>query len=272
MTLFQSILLGIIQGLTEFIPISSTAHLLLTQYFLNWHILEAFAFDVLVQLGTLLALIIYFWRDLLAILQALLQALLRKKPFGDPQARLGWYLLLATVPAGLAGLLFKDVVENLFKNPEIEAVIRLFMTAALLTAAEWFGKQTRHFDSFNWIDALWIGLCQVLSVVPGASRSGSTLSGGMFRQLDRPAAARFSFLLSIPIMLAAGGVELISLLKTPDLGSLLPDFAVGIITATVVGYLAVHWLLGYLRKHSLHVFAAYCTVLGLVTVVIILLK
>ncbi len=272
MTLFQSIFLGIIQGLTEFIPVSSTAHLLLTQYFLNWQIPEAFKFDVLVQMGTLLALIVYFWKDLLNILQAVIKGLLRRQPFGDPLARLGWYLVLATIPAGLAGLLFRHVVDNLFQNLALEAMIRLFLTAALLTAAELFGKKTRHFDSFNWLDALWIGLFQVLSVLPGASRSGSTLSGGLFRQLDRPAAARFSFLLSIPVMLAAGGYEIRGLLKVPNLGSLLPVFAVGFVAAAVVGYLAVRWLLGYLQKHSLYAFAAYCAALGLVTLVVTLIK
>ena len=272
MTLFQSILLGILQGLTEFIPVSSTAHLLLAQYFFNWKIPEAFAFDVLVQLGTLLALVVYFWKDLLKIIQAVIQALLRRKPFGDPQARLGWYLVLATIPAGLAGLLFRHVVEDLFKNQALEGMIRLFLTALLLTAAELLGKQTRRFDSIHWVDALWIGLFQVLSVIPGTSRSGSTLTGGMIRQLDRPAAARFSFLLSIPIMLAAGGVEALGLLRTPNLGSLLPDFAVGFLAAAVIGYLAVRWLLGYLQKHSLYVFAAYCVLLGLVTLAVTFIR
>ncbi len=272
MTLFQSILLGIVQGLTEFIPVSSTAHLLLTQYFLNWQIPEAFKFDVLVQLGTLLALIVYFWKDLVEIIRAVIQALLRGKPFGDPQARLGWLLVLATIPAGIAGLLFRHVVEDLFKNMALEATIRLFLTAALLAAAEWFGKRTRRFDSLNWLDALWVGLFQILSVVPGASRSGSTLTGGMLRQLDRPSAARFSFLLSIPVMLAAGGVEGIGLLNTPNLGSLLPDFALGFAVAAVVGYLAVRWLLGYLQKHSLYAFALYCAAVGIVTIVVVILR
>ncbi len=272
MTILQSIVLGIIQGLTEFIPVSSTAHLLLTQYFLKWQISQAFKFDVLVQLGTLLALIVYFWKDLVEIIVAVIRALLRRKPFGDPLARLGWYLVLATIPAGVAGLLFRNVVENLFKNQGLEGMIRLFLTAVLLAAAEYFGKKQRHFESLNWLDALWMGLFQVLSVVPGASRSGSTISGGLFRQLDRPAAARFSFLLSVPVMLAAGAVEGIGLLKVPDLSSLLPQFAVGFILAAVVGYLAVRWLLGYLQKHSLYVFAIYCAALGLVTLVVMMVR
>ncbi len=268
MTLFQSIILGIIQGLTEFIPVSSSAHLLLTQYFLQWQIPQAFKFDVLVQLGTLLTLIVYFWKDLIEILQAVIKALLRRQPFGDPLARLGWFLVLATVPAGLAGLLFRHVVEGLFQNPSLEGAIRLFLTAILLVAAEFFGKKKRTFDSLNWIDALWIGIFQILSVIPGASRSGSTIAGGLFRQLDRSAAARFAFLLSVPVMLAAGAVEGIGLLKVPDLSAILPDFTVGFIAAAIVGYLAVRWLLGYLKKHSLYAFAIYCALLGVVTLVV----
>jgi len=272
MTFIQSIILGIVQGLTEFIPVSSTAHLLIVERLmgLNSPDLQAsvFIFDVLVQLGTLLALIIYFWSDLLAIIRAVLTALVHRHPFGDPQARLGWYLLLASIPALVAGVLLKGLVEKLFSVPALEAAIRLLMTAILLVIAERFGKRTRQIESVDWKDALWVGLAQVLSVFPGASRSGSTISGGMTRHLDRPSAARFAFLLAVPVMLAAGAYETLDLFKNPQMvTSILPQIIIGFIIAAIVGYFAIRWLLNYLTHRPLYDFAIYCTALGLITLV-----
>ncbi len=258
MTLFHSLLLGIIQGLTEFIPVSSTAHLLIAEWLLG---LPAdnfqFAFDVLVQLGTLLALIIYFWRDWLSLIKAFFAA-----PFSTPENRLAWYVIIASIPALLAGFALRHVIENLFKTPLIEAGIRLLSAAALLALAEYFGSRKRHLDGMSWLDALVVGLFQILAVFPGASRSGSTISGGMLRGLDRPSAARFAFLISVPVMLAAGGYETLGVLKLPGVGGFLPVIAVGLIAAAIVGWFSIRWLLGYLTRHSLYVFAAYCAVVG----------
>jgi undecaprenyl-diphosphatase len=279
MSIIHSILLGIIQGITEFIPVSSTAHLLIGQRILG---LEAgsdlFAFTVLVQQGTLLALIVYYWKDLWAIGRAWISdmwngiLLRRHSPFKDIHARLGWYLLLGSIPAALAGVLFKDLVEGLFRSPLIEASIRLLITIVLLLTAERYGSLSRKLDELNWLDALWIGAAQVLSVFPGASRSGSTIAGGMLRGFDRPAAARFAFLLSVPIMLAAGAYETLDLLRSEYVASsLLPSILTGILTAGVVGYLSIHWLLGYLRRKPLYVFAIYCTIVILgITLLMIL--
>jgi len=158
MTIIQSIVLGIVQGLTEFLPISSTAHLLLTQYIFGWEIpdQQAFIFNVLVQLGTLLALVIYFWKDLVGILTSIIKYILRKNGASKPQAYLGWYLILATIPAIVFGVLFKSWVEQLFTNQAVAGVIRLLMTAILLVIAEKISKLSRQFDSITWKDALWI--------------------------------------------------------------------------------------------------------------------
>jgi undecaprenyl-diphosphatase len=267
MTLFQSLLLGIIQGLTEFIPVSSTAHLLIAQYLLGIPADDfAFAFSVLVQLGTLLALIVYFWRDLLALIKAFFA-----KPFSTPENRLAWYIIIGSIPALLAGFLLRHVVEALFKTPLVEACIRLFATAILLSLAEYFGKRLRQIEAMTWLDALVVGLFQILAVFPGASRSGSTISGGMLRGLDRPAAARFGFLLAVPVMLAAGGYESLSALKMPGIGSFLPLIVVGFIAAAIVGWLAIRWLLNYLNGHSLYVFAIYCAIVGLFALLLQLL-
>jgi len=269
MTILQSILLGIVQGLTEFLPISSSAHLVLLPYLLNWEIpiSQAFIFDVLVQVTTLLGVVAYFWRDLITITRAVLKGLWRKQPLSDPSARLGWLILLACLPAGVIGLALKDVVEQAFDSPLATAFF-LFGTAILMVMAELWGKRSRNFEQIDWLDALWIGFFQVLAIFPGLSRSGATISGGMLRHLDRSPAARFSFLLSVPIMLAAGVVASIDLIQTPNLRSLLPVFIPGFIASAVVGYLSIRWLLGYLARHPLYIFSIYCTVLALITLLV----
>lgn len=277
MTVLDSIILGIIQGLTEFIPVSSTAHLLIAQKLMGLGSgREIFIFTVLVQLGTLLALILYFLRDLWKIARAWFidlwhgVILRRHPPFREPQARLGWLILLGTIPAVIAGVLFKNLVETLFNTPLVEALIRLLITTVLLLMAESFSRMNRKMSDLNWKDALWVGLAQVLAVFPGASRSGSTISGGILRGFDRPSAARFAFLLSAPIMLAAGVYETFDLLRSEHVaGTMLPHILIGIFVAAVVGFLAIRWLLSYLARRPLYIFAIYCTVVMLVIAVLI---
>ena len=264
MTIFQSILLGIIQGLTEFIPVSSTAHLLISQYLLGIPADDAmFSFLIIVQLGTILSLIVFFWKDLLSIARAALNV-----KHSTPERDLGFYIILATIPALLAGYLLKDAVEALFKTPLLEASIRLLTAAILLTLAEYFGKRTRKLESMTWLDALFVGVMQIVAVFPGASRSGTTISAGIFRGFDRPSAARFAFLMSVPVMLAAGAYESLDLLKMPNLGQFLPLLAAGFITAALVGWFAIKWLINYLNKHSLYVFAIYCAVVGVILLIV----
>ncbi|HNR01729.1 MAG TPA: undecaprenyl-diphosphatase UppP [Anaerolineaceae bacterium] len=269
MSFLQSLILGIIQGLTEFLPISSSAHLVLVPFILNWSIPEnqIFPFDVLVQLGTLAAVIIYFWRDLWRIIKAFVMGIIQRKPFAGEDARMGWYLVLATIPAGLAGVFLKDRVEAAFNDPRLTAFF-LFITAIFLVAAEFFGRRSRPLEKMTWKDALWIGVFQAFSIFPGISRSGSTITGGMTRNFDRPSAARFAFLMSIPIMLAAGIFSLPDLLDVPDLKSFLPIIIVGFIAAGLVGYLSIRWLLSFLTKRSLLYFAAYCVLLGSAVLII----
>jgi undecaprenyl-diphosphatase len=264
MNFFDAILLGIIQGLTEFLPVSSTAHLLIGQQLLGIPVSDAtFSFLVIVQLGTLLALIAFFARDVWAILKAFFA-----RPFSSPLNRLGWYIVIATLPALIAGYLLKDAVEALFKTPLLEAAIRLLTAAALLTLAEWLSKTNRDLTSMSWLDAVFIGLFQVISVFPGASRSGTTISAGVLRHFSRPAAARFAFLMSIPVLLAAGGYEMLDVLKMDALLSFLPVLAVGFLAAALVGWLAIRWLIAYLNKHSLYSFSAYCAVLGIAVLLV----
>jgi undecaprenyl-diphosphatase len=261
LNLFHAFLLGIVQGLTEFIPVSSTAHLLISQTIFNIPADDAmFSFLVIVQLGTLVSLFAFYWKDLLSILKATFDV--RRS---TPERDLGIYIIIATLPALLAGYLLKDLVEALFKQPMLEASIRLFTAAVLLTLAEWLTKKNRTLETMTWLDALFIGVMQIISVFPGASRSGTTISGGMFRGFDRPSAARFAFLMSVPVMLAAGGYEMLDVLKMPNLGEFLPLLAAGFLTAAVIGWFAIQWLIAYLSRRSLYVFAAYCAALGLIT-------
>ena len=263
MSFLQSLILSIVQGITEFLPVSSSAHLVLVPYMFNWKIPEAqiFPFDVLVQLGTLVAVILYFRNDLWSIIKSFFSAIRQRQPFATTEARLGWYLILATIPAGLAGVIFKDSVEAAFNDPQLTAYF-LYGTAILLVAAEIFGQRSRQLETIRWVDALWIGIFQAFAIFPGISRSGATLTGGMTRNLYRPAAARFSFLMSIPIMLAAGVFSLSELFEVPNLKAFLPVLSVGFVTAGVVGYLAIRWLLAFLSHRSLYYFAVYCILLG----------
>ena len=263
MTFTHAFLLGIIQGLTEFIPISSTAHLLISQSIFKLPADDAmFSFLVIVQLGTLVSLLAFYWKDLLAIIKATLDV--RRS---TPERNLGIYIIIATIPALLAGYLLKDAVEALFRQPMLEASIRLFSAAVLLTSAEWLTKKDRTLPSMTWLDALIVGLFQIISIFPGASRSGTTISGGMFRGFDRPSAARFAFLISVPVMLAAGGYEMLDVLQMPNLGEFLPLLAVGFVTAAIVGWFAIKWLIDYLSKRSLYVFAAYCAIMGILVLI-----
>ncbi len=269
MNILQAIVLGIVQGLTEFLPISSSAHLVIVPFLLGWHFPEdqSFVFNVLVQMGTLLAVIIYFWHDLVEIIVAFVQGIIHLKPFETSESRLGWLLILATIPAGALGFLLQKSVEAAFTSPLMTGFF-LLLTAALLVLAEIIGKRTRSLRDLNWKDALWIGFAQVISIFPGVSRSGSTIAGGMTRNLDRELSARFAFLMSIPIMLAAGGLSLFDTFKTPGLSSFLPIVAVGFIAAAIVGYLSIRWLLRFLTHRPLYVFAVYCTLAGVITILL----
>ncbi|MGQ9834193.1 MAG: undecaprenyl-diphosphate phosphatase, partial [Candidatus Villigracilaceae bacterium] len=167
--------------------------------------------------------------------------------------------------------LLNDAVEALFQTPLLEAAIRLLTAALLLALAEWLTKKSRSLTSINWVDALVIGLFQMIAVFPGASRSGTTIAAGMFRGLDRRSAARFAFLMSIPVMLAAGAYQMLDLLRLPGLTAFLPLLLAGFIAAAVFGWLTVKWLLAYLNNHSLYVFAVYCAIGGTACLVFSLL-
>ncbi len=270
MPILQALVLGIVQGLTEYIPVSSTAHLLLVPWLFGWQNdpNATFVFTILIQWGTLVGVVIYFWRDLVSIAKAMINGLTQRKPFGTSDARLGWFVILATVPAVIAGLLFKKYFEQLYTQYVIIAII-MIVAAGLLIAAERFGKKQRELESMNAKDATAIGLWQVLALVPGVSRSSATISGGMLQGFLREPAARFSFLMSIPALLGAGVVAIKDLLDVKGLlGQLAAPLAVGFIAAAISGYFTIRWLLGFLKSRPMNVFAVYRVIFGAICIVV----
>lgn len=262
MSILQAILLGVIQGLTEFIPVSSTAHLLIGQKLLGVTDERIFSFNVIVQLGTVLALLVYFWKDICHVVRAFLLGIWNKKPFDSHDARLGWLLIVATIPALVFGFVMKDVIENLFRDAFLQAGLRLLMSAALLALVERFSARNRKLESATWWDALAVGFFQIFALFPGASRSGSTIAGGMARGLDRSSAARFAFFMSVPILLGAGVYQSIRVIEMPGTHAFLPYLFAGFTAAALVGWLSIKWLIGYIGNHSLYVFAVYCAIVG----------
>ncbi|RME36218.1 MAG: undecaprenyl-diphosphate phosphatase, partial [Thermoflexia bacterium] len=263
MTLFQAILLGLLQGATEFLPVSSSGHLVLIPWLLKWPI-PSLPFDAMVHWGTLVAVVGSFWRDWWALLWGAARGL-RTRSLADPHARLLALLLLATVPGVLAGALLEDLFEGMFACPTAAAAF-LLTTAGILSAAE-FGSarfpSSRSLQAMSWIDALFVGLAQALAILPGISRSGATIAAGMSRGVRREDAARFSFLLSTPIILGAGAMQLLKLAHEGMLIGEAPFLAVGFLAALLSGLGAIRFLLAYVRRRPLYPFALYCALMGL---------
>jgi undecaprenyl-diphosphatase len=274
MSIFQALILGFIQGLTEYIPVSSTAHLILVPWLLGWNfdINTKFVFDILVQWGTLIGVVIYFWRDIWAIARAVLDGLIKRQPFGTANARLGWFVVVATIPAVIAGLLFKKYVEQLYSLYLVIAIV-MIIGGFLMLAAERWGKRTRNLEQMTWLDAIIVGVWQVLALVPGVSRSSATVSGGMLRHFIRQDAARFSFLMSIPALLGAGVVAIKDLLEVKGLlSALAAPLAVGFLAAAISGYLSIRWLLGFLKTRSLNAFVIYRFAFGAFCLIVALIR
>ncbi len=260
MSVLEAIILGIIQGATEFLPISSSGHLVLipsifglTQPSLN--------IIAVAHLGTLVAVLIFFRANLWAIFNAVFDGLRHRAPMETADARLGWYILAGSIPAGLAGLLFADFFDQIFGTPTVAAFF-LLITALLLVLGERMLTGDKTLVKMTWSDAIIIGLFQMLALFPGISRSGSTITGGLWRGLDRETAARYSFLLGIPAIVGAG---LLSIVDLQQSGSLVSEWQIlfaAFLAAAVVGYACIYFLLAWLRTHSLYIFTAYCALLG----------
>ena len=265
MNLLEAIILGILQGLTEFIPISSTAHVTLAgRYFglVDGDAPEEWtAFLAVVQLGTLVAVVAYFWRDLVRIGVATLT--MRR----DHDARLGWLIVLGTLPIVVIGLALRDVIEGPFTKDLRVIAGALIGLALLLYASERVGRQDRGMREVGVRDALVVGFAQTIALVPGASRSGSTIMGGLFAGLDRESAARFSFLLSVPAILGSAVFQLPEAISARDLG--VGVVLASTIAAAVAGYASIAFLLRFLRNHPTHVFVVYRIALGVAIIALL---
>lgn len=264
MNALHAIVLGIVQGLTEFLPVSSTAHLRIVPAFLGWKDPGA-AFTAVVQLGTLLAVLIYFRVDIVRIVSVWVRSLGNRELRGSLDARMGWFIGLGTIPVGIFGLLFKDSIETGARNLKLIGSM-LILLGLVLLVAERVGSKERPVETLDAKDATAIGIAQALALVPGVSRSGATITAGLFRGLTREAAARYSFLLSIPAVLVSG---LFELRKIGDPGGASPAATVvATILAFIVGYASIAFLLRYLTKHSTGVFVAYRIVVGALVLIL----
>ncbi len=261
MDLLQALILGIVQGATEFLPISSSAHLVLVPWALGWSE-PGLPFDTLVHWGTLLAVVTYFRDDLWQLARAWWASLRERSINPDPLRRVAWMLLIGTLPGVLAGFLLEDFFTALFSRPRWVATL-LLLTGALLALSEVIGRRTRQLTDIRLADALLIGLGQALAIAPGVSRSGATIAAGLGCGLTRDAAARFSFLLATPIIFGAGLLQALRLATGAYSGTGIAPLLVGFASAAAMGYLCIRFLLDYLRRRSLWVFAAYCWLVGL---------
>jgi undecaprenyl-diphosphatase len=297
MSVLQALILGLLQGATEFIPVSSSAHLTLLPWLLRWTFDPTFqlTFDVLTHWGTLLALVAVFGRDLWDLLRAGLCTLavpdlpgiagaggpgrwLQRYVQGvgariaaDPTGRLAWLILVGSLPAAVLGVLLESFFKALFGAPRIVSIL-LCVTAGLLAFSEWRGRQHRDLPALRWLDALIVGLAQAVAIAPGISRSGATMAAGLWRGLRREAAARFSFLLCAPAIIGAGLWQLKDLLAIPGWAADVAPLLVGLLAAAVAGYACIRFLLSYLRRGRLYPFAVYCLVVGVACLIISFLR
>ncbi len=260
MSIIEAIILGIIQGATEFLPISSSGHLVLIPKILGMQNADLTMVGI-VHLGTLVAVLIYFWKDILAIVTAVLHSIQKRDLMETTESRLGWLIAIGSLPVAISGLLLEEFFAQVFGSPTVAAFF-LLVTAGLLVAGEKMLSGDKSVAEMNWKDALIVGLFQTFALFPGVSRSGSTIVGGLQRGLDRPTATRFSFLLSIPVILGAGLLSVLDIVTAPQATTSPVVYLAAFLSAAVVGYACIYFLLRWVRSHSLYIFAVYCALLG----------
>ncbi|MBB5161476.1 undecaprenyl-diphosphatase [Mycobacterium sp. AZCC_0083] len=264
----QVVVLSVVQGLTEFLPVSSSGHLaIVSQMF--FHDDAGASFTAVIQIGTEIAVLIYFARDIVRIVKAWFGGLFDKAR-RTPDYWLGWWVILGSVPIGAAGLLFKHYIRGDVRNLWIIATA-LVVFSAVIAAAEYFGKQTRTIEQFTWRDSLVIGSVQCLALIPGVSRSGATISAGLFMAQKREAAARFGFLLAIPAVLASGLFSLPDAFHPEGAGMSATglQLLVGTVIAFVIGYAAIAWFLKFLVSHSMYWFVGYRLIVGVIVLILL---
>jgi undecaprenyl-diphosphatase len=273
--IFQAAVLGVVQGLTEFLPISSSWHLIVAPQLLGWKdpFINSAAFDVMLHMGTLVALLLYFWADLWRYLRAFLRSLAERRIGADTDRRLAWLLLITIIPGALLGALGESFFDTFFREHSAGFLVVLMLAgAAILWLADRIGTQSRQLDGLGVRDAVVIGAAQALALFPGISRSGITISSGLYLGLTREAAARFSFLMAVPIIAGAGIWKGRELLTGGLAGSDVGPLAAGFIASVIAGVIAIVWMLGYLRRHSYDIFVGYRIAAAAVVVVWLLAR
>lgn len=259
MNYLLAILAGVIQGLTEFLPISSSGHLIIFHNIFNLNLPDQLLFDVVLHLGTLVALLIFFYRDIEKIIRGFFSSLVNWNLVNNFNQRLSWLVIIGTIPAALVGYFFEDLISNNLRSGYLVAVM-LILVAILFWLTEKYAARQKNIQSMTKLDSLIVGLAQVLALIPGTSRSGITIIAGMSRKLKREEAARFSFLLSVPIIFGAGLNKLMDLEGFSGADNLL--LLIGFIVSAIVGYLTVKYFLKYLSRYSLNIFAWYRLIIG----------
>ena len=286
MLIVKSVILGLIQGLTEFIPISSSAHLIIVPWLFGWTdpVLRSLTFDVSLHLGTLLALIVFFAADWVRLIGAWFKSIFQFRIGADPDRRLAWFILVACIPGAIAGVLLEGKIEALFhpegaplaRNAMLAMAAIIALLAVLLLLADRLARHERPIGKMRWLDSVLIGLSQALAIFPGVSRSGSTITTGLALGLQREAAARFSFLLSAPIIAGAGAKSLLDLAQSVKAGTVtgteLTLFPIGFVAAAVSGFFCIKYLLRFLQKHTAAVFVYYRWALAVLVAVVALVR
>lgn len=268
-SLIHAAILGIVQGLTEFLPISSSAHLILVPYLFGWHdpFIDSAAFDVMLHMGTLIALLAYFWRDLVRLLGAWLSSIRDRRIEGDPDRRLAWLLIVSVVPAAILGATLESFFDRTFRDHVSWIALIVVIGAVLLWLGERRGTRSRGLGGMVVRDAVTIGVGQALALFPGISRSGITIAAGLFLGLEREAAARFSFLMAVPVIAGAGLWKARTLIGADLGGAEVNQLIIGIVAATISGFIAIAFLLRFLRTNPTTVFIVYRFILAAVVVV-----
>ena len=271
MPLVQVIVLAVVQRLTEFLPVSSTAHLFLTSWLLNWQI-EALDFDIALHIGTLLAVIVYFFKDWVQIVAHGFGIDIGGDNELKHNPRLLWLLAIGSIPVGAFGLAFNKQAETVWRTPYVMGTM-LVTVGLLMWFAENASRKTRDLSALTLLDGVVIGLAQALAIVPGTSRSGITITAGMFRDLSREAAARFSFLLSTPAIAAAAGKTLYDMNKEVGLhGILTTNFMVGVLVSALTGCAVIAWFLSYLRRGGLRPFVYWRIIFGIIVIALAFIR
>ncbi len=286
MLVFQAIILGIVQGLAEFIPISSSAHLIIVPWLFGWNdpVLDSLTFDVALHLGTLVALLWFFAADWVRLIRAGVASIVERKVGDDVDRRLAWFIIIGTIPGGIAGVLGEKAITELFHKPNapiapmamIVMAVIIALLGAILFVAERMARHVRGMNALTLKDTILIGLAQAFAIFPGVSRSGSTITTGLFLGLQRETAARFSFLLSAPIIAGAGAKSLLDLYRDLKTGQIAQGelilFPIGFIAAAISGYFCIKFLLRFLQKNSTDIFVYYRWALAVLVIAVAVLR